>query len=150
MFTGCPVYATGLIVSFTPIWILLVVFVVLTHRGIRQSRKEVFSKTAYVGSTSSDISSEADEDKERKESIQMLVQKVRQRQERKDVYTSACAITAFLLLTMPDTILSTVSTFSDALAIEINREASFIAITLLSTRSIITPVIYLYQNMSTK
>ena len=36
MYSGCPVYATGLLFAFAPIWILLVVLNVMTHKELRR------------------------------------------------------------------------------------------------------------------
>ena len=144
MFTGCPVYATALLFSFTPIWILLVVLNVMTHQEIKRNRKtiEVFSNAAYGDITTVKGSTAMKSMK--------VVHKMRRKQEKRDVYTSVFATIAFLLLTMPDTILSTISIFSDDLSLKLNRETALIVTGLLSTRSLITPTIYLYQNRRRK
>ena len=61
------------------------------------------------------------------------------------MYTCVFSTVAFLLLTMPDTILSTMSTFRDELYHYMDRDMSLVAVSLLNMRSLVTPVIYFYQ-----
>ena len=67
------------------------------------------------------------------------------KQERRDAYTCVFSVVVFVVLTMPDTIISTMSTFADDLYHYMDRETSLVAISLLNMRSVITPAIYFYQ-----